>query len=57
MGTRFQIWVEKGWGIGEAQGLQLLAADELAESMQQIVDVTRSRWCCLLSPGSLIVDP
>ncbi len=31
MGTRFQIWVEKGWGIGEARGLRLLAADELAE--------------------------
>ncbi len=34
MGTRFQIRVEIGWGIEEARGLRLLAADELAESMR-----------------------
>ncbi len=34
MGTRFEIWVEKGWGIGEARGLRWLAADELAESIR-----------------------
>ncbi len=48
MGTRFKIRVETVWGIRGARGLRFLAADELAEAVQKVVDGTRSRWCCLL---------